>query len=112
MPLLRGLTVERRKILRLSIGTLLASTLGGPFSSMRAANSPDEDAAASVRYNNERRFLETQYGRIAFMDRGMGDVVLFLHGFPLSGFQWRGAIGRLSPHRRCLAPDLMGLGYT
>ena len=35
-----------------------------------------------------------------------------MHGFPLNGFQWRGAIDRLSAHRRCVAPDLMGLGYS
>ncbi|HEX3398404.1 MAG TPA: alpha/beta hydrolase [Steroidobacteraceae bacterium] len=37
---------------------------------------------------------------------------MFLHGYPLNGFQWRGALERLSVHRRCIAPDLMGLGYT
>jgi pimeloyl-ACP methyl ester carboxylesterase len=37
---------------------------------------------------------------------------LFLHGFPLNSFQWRGAIERLSPYRRCIAPDMLGLGYT
>jgi len=31
---------------------------------------------------------------------------------PLNGFQWRGALERLSPHRRWIAPDSMGLGYT
>jgi haloalkane dehalogenase len=44
--------------------------------------------------------------------RGAGPVALFLHGFPLSSFQWRGVIDRLSPYRRCLAPDSLGLGYT
>jgi pimeloyl-ACP methyl ester carboxylesterase len=39
-------------------------------------------------------------------------VVLFLHGFPLSSFQWRGCIDRLSGERRCVAPDWMGLGRT
>ncbi|HJU38572.1 MAG TPA: alpha/beta hydrolase, partial [Tahibacter sp.] len=41
-----------------------------------------------------------------------GDAALFLHGAPLNGYQWRGAIERLSAHRRCIAPDFMGLGYT
>lgn len=51
-------------------------------------------------------------GRIAYIDRGTGPAALFLHGFPLNNFQWRGAIDRLSVHRRCVAPDSMGLGYT
>ena len=42
----------------------------------------------------------------------VGQAALFLHGAPLNGFQWRGAIERLSAHRRCIAPDFMGLGYS
>jgi pimeloyl-ACP methyl ester carboxylesterase len=59
-----------------------------------------------------RRFVATPFGRIAYVERGSGPAALFLHGFPMNGFQWRGSLERLSPHRRCLAPDFMGLGYT
>ena len=59
-----------------------------------------------------RNFASLPQGRIAYIDRGRGPVVLFLHGFPLSSFQWRDAIPRLSAYRRCLAPDWMGLGQT
>jgi haloalkane dehalogenase len=76
------------------------------------ATESDADVAAARRYNRERRLLDTAFGRIAYIDRGKGDPVLLLHGFPLSSFQWRGVIDRLSDTRRCLAPDTMGLGYT
>lgn len=46
------------------------------------------------------------------VERGSGDAALFLHGIPLNGFQWRGVLERLSVHRRCIAPDFLGLGYT
>lgn len=59
-----------------------------------------------------RRFADTPFGRIAYAAQGTGPAALFLHGFPLNGFHWRGALERLSPHRRCIAPDFMGLGYT
>lgn len=59
-----------------------------------------------------RRFVRTDLGRIAYIERGAGPVALFLHGLPLNGFQWRGALERLWPHRRCVAPDFMGLGYS
>lgn len=59
-----------------------------------------------------RRFIETPYGRIAYVERGRGPTALFLHGLPLNGFHWRGSLERLSPHRRCIALDFMGLGYT
>lgn len=60
----------------------------------------------------ERRFAGTRFGRIAYVERGRGEAALFLHGLPLNGFQWRGALERLSAQRRCIAPDLLGLGYT
>jgi haloalkane dehalogenase len=59
-----------------------------------------------------RRFADTSFGRIAYVERGSGKAALFLHGFPLNGFEWRGAIERLSPYRRCIAADFMGLGYS
>jgi pimeloyl-ACP methyl ester carboxylesterase len=64
-------------------------------------------------FHASRRFAETRFGNIAYVERGTGDAAaLFLHGFPLNGFQWRGALDRLSPYRRCIAPDSLGLGYT
>ena len=77
-----------------------------------ARDSVAEDAAAGLRYATGRRFLDTPFGRIAYIDRGAGRPTLFLHGFPLNSFQWRGVIERLAGARRCLAPDLMGLGFT
>ena len=79
---------------------------------LTSAQESDADALAALRYNKERRFLDTSFGRIAYIDRGRGAPVLLLHGFPLSSFQWRGVIDRLSGTRHCLAPDTMGLGYT
>ena len=64
------------------------------------------------RYRQARRFVDLPCGRIACVERGAGKAALFLHGAPLNGFQWRGAIDRLAPYRRCIAPDFMGLGYS
>jgi haloalkane dehalogenase len=63
-------------------------------------------------FHAARRFLETRFGRIAYVERGTGPVALFLHGWPLNGFQWRGAMARLEGSRRCVAADFMGLGYS
>ncbi|MGC2492243.1 alpha/beta fold hydrolase [Candidatus Binatus sp.] len=37
---------------------------------------------------------------------------MFIHGFPVNGFAWRDVLDDLAPARRCIALDLMGLGYT
>ncbi len=67
---------------------------------------PGEFAAA-------RRWVDTAFGRIAYVERGKGpDAALFLHGVPLGGYHWRFQLAGLSDERRCIAPDLMGLGHT
>jgi haloalkane dehalogenase len=63
-------------------------------------------------YQCSRHFLQLPVGRIAFVEHGKGPVALFIHGYPLNSYQWRGALERLHPHRRCIAPDMMGLGYS
>ena len=64
------------------------------------------------RFRAARRYASLPFGRIAYVERGTGEAALFLHGAPLNSFQWRSAIDRLSPYRRCIAPDFMGLGYS
>ena len=63
-------------------------------------------------YTRSRRFAELSFGRIAYVEHGRGPAALFIHGYPLNGYQWRGALERLHGVRRCIAPDLMGLGYS
>jgi pimeloyl-ACP methyl ester carboxylesterase len=73
---------------------------------------PVHAADAGERFRRQRRFVDTRFGRIAVLEKGRGEAALFLHGFPLNAHQWRGAMERLAPHRRCIAPDFLGLGYT
>jgi len=63
-------------------------------------------------FHQQRQFLGTSFGRIAYVEQGSGPVTLFLHGLPLCGYQWRSVIEDLAPRRRCIALDEMGLGYT
>jgi len=63
-------------------------------------------------FHSTRQFTATPFGRIAHVERGAGLGALFVHGLPLCGFQWRETLDDLAPVRRCIAPDLMGLGYT
>jgi haloalkane dehalogenase len=87
----------------------LAACLPRNVVATAARNDLDLDAATFAAL---RRFAPTSFGDIAYVEAGEGDAALFLHGFPLNGFQWRGALARLSPYRRCIAPDFMALGHT
>ncbi len=106
--------MNRRQFLEVTAGALGAATLGACALDRRlhvpqAVPTSPIDAAA---FHAARRFAKTPMGRIAYVERGTGPAALFLHGYPLNGFQWRGALERLSKHRRCIAPDSMGLGYS
>jgi len=93
----------------IATGALTRCAARGATGSSVAATATPIDAAA---FHAARRFADTDFGRIAYVERGAGKAALFLHGFPLNGFQWRGALERLSAHRRCIAADFMGLGYS
>jgi pimeloyl-ACP methyl ester carboxylesterase len=63
-------------------------------------------------FDASRKFANLPISKVAYVERGRGIAALFVHGYPLNGFQWRGALERLQAHRRCIAPDVMGLGHT
>ena len=99
----------RRQFIGMAALAFAGASLPAQAKKAHASSARAMDAAA---FHAARRFATTPFGRIAYIDRGTGNVALFLHGFPLNSFQWRGAIDRLSDHRRCIAPDFLGLGYT
>ncbi|MEP6730956.1 MAG: alpha/beta hydrolase [bacterium] len=106
--------MDRRAFIEASVGVIASGTLAGCAArSSRASVQTMTTAPMDARaFHAARRFAELPSGRIAYVERGAGDVALFLHGYPLNGFQWRGALERLSPYRRCIAADFMGLGYS
>jgi pimeloyl-ACP methyl ester carboxylesterase len=59
-----------------------------------------------------RKMIDTPYGRVASYERGRGPAALFVHGYPLSAYHWRHQLEALSDIRRCIAVDLLGLGYS
>jgi pimeloyl-ACP methyl ester carboxylesterase len=63
-------------------------------------------------FHASRRFAAVKSGRIAYVERGEGPPALFVHGVPICGYHWRHVFDRVQHMRRCIAIDLMGLGYT
>jgi haloalkane dehalogenase len=60
-------------------------------------------------YRKYVRVLDTD---MAYVDVGTGDPIVFLHGVPTPSYLWRNIIPYLLPFGRCLAPDLVGMGYS
>lgn len=63
-------------------------------------------------FATHRRFVSTSLGRIATYEMGAGPTALFVHGYPLSAYHWRHQLAALAGRRRCVAIDLLGLGYS
>ncbi len=48
--------------------------------------------------------------QMAYVEEGVGDPIVFLHGNPSSSYEWRNVIPYLAGLGRCVAPDLIGMG--
>jgi haloalkane dehalogenase len=58
------------------------------------------------------RWYETAFGRIHYIDEGVGQPILFVHGNPTWSFLYRHVIRGLRDGYRCIALDLLGFGLS
>jgi haloalkane dehalogenase len=68
------------------------------------------DVLPGDRHHRER--VSVNGTEMSFVDVGEGDPVVFLHGNPTWSYLWRNVIPYLADRRRCLAPDLVGMGQS
>jgi len=57
-----------------------------------------------------KKFASVNGAKIAYVDEGAGQPVLFLHGNPTSSYLWRNIIPYVTGKYRAVAPDLIGMG--
>lgn len=100
-------SVQRRTVIAALATQGLLGACATPRGPDRSAGAPD---VAS--FHARRRFANTPSGRIAYVEQGSGPVLLFIHGVPLNGLHWRFVMAQMQDRRRCIALDLMGLGYS
>ena len=60
----------------------------------------------------ERRRLRVLDSHLVYVEVGVGDPIVLLHGNPTSSYLWRNVIPHLGGSGRCLAPDLIGMGRS
>jgi len=48
--------------------------------------------------------------KMAYVEMGAGDPIVFLHGNPTSSYLWRNVMPHAQNLGRCIAPDLRRLG--
>jgi haloalkane dehalogenase len=64
--------------------------------------------SADPRY--PRSFMDVFGDRMAYVEVGEGDPIVFLHGNPTSSYLWRNVMPHLEGAGRLIAPDLIGMG--
>lgn len=57
-----------------------------------------------------KQFKTVHGRRMAYVDEGQGDPIVFLHGNPTSSYLWRNVMPHLEGKGRLIAPDLIGMG--
>ena len=57
-----------------------------------------------------QQFATINGKRIAYLEAGVGDPIVLLHGNPTSSYLWRNVIPQLEGLGRVIAPDLIGQG--
>jgi pimeloyl-ACP methyl ester carboxylesterase len=50
--------------------------------------------------------------KLHYIDEGVGDILLFVHGTPSWSFDFRNVIKEMKQHYRCIAVDHMGFGLS
>ena len=58
----------------------------------------------------EKKTIEVRGRRMAYVEMGEGDPVVFQHGNPTSSYLWRNIMPHVAPVGRCIAIDLIGMG--
>jgi haloalkane dehalogenase len=57
-----------------------------------------------------KKYVDVLGRRLAYVEVGNGDPIVFQHGNPTSSYLWRNIMPGLATQGRCLALDLIGMG--
>ena len=58
----------------------------------------------------DKKFATINGRRMAHIDEGSGDAIVFQHGNPTSSYLWRNVMPHLAGLGRLIACDLIGMG--
>ena len=93
---------------------IAASTLGLALCLAPVFHASAEEGTKTAVSTEELRYeknFKTIHGkRMAYVEVGTGDPIVFLHGNPTSSFLWRNVMPHLEGRGRLIAPDLIGMG--
>lgn len=102
---------------------LVTAVIALTSSAVFAADTPSTDAnpyagfklppmKISSEFKYEHKFLEILGSKMAYVDTGEGDPIVFLHGQPTSSYLWRNIMPFVEGKGRIIAPDNIGFGKS
>jgi pimeloyl-ACP methyl ester carboxylesterase len=111
-----SLTFDRRSFLTSLLANFIVIRRKSPFFNLPHPPDITEETMANTLTVplTSHHYVEVDGVRIFYREAGPADapVVLLLHGFPTSSFQYRELIPLLADRYRVIAPDLPGFGFT
>ena len=98
--------------LLLCLSTLLTTQIApaqdsNPYAGFKV---PPQAIASETPYTHE--YVSILGSKIAYINVGKGDPILFLHGQPTSSYLWRNVMPHLEGQGRLIAPDNIGFGKS
>ena len=69
-------------------------------------DNPQQQTAISADFPFAVRHVQVHGARMAYVDEGSGDPIVFLHGNPTSSYLWRNVIPHVRSVGRCIAPSV------
>src|SRR6266542_5153148 len=104
--------MKRKRIMYIIVGIIVALGLLWTFAAIKAglfitdrhaaASNPHEESMEA--FSRNKKFIDVDSWRVAYIDEGSGEPVLLLHGGAVHSVEWRDAIRLLRPRYRVIAP--------
>jgi len=81
---------------------------------MHNADEPSapDNPAVDARLPYATQYVEVLGSRMAYIEHGAGEPVVFIHGNPTWSYLWRNVIPHVAADARCIAVDLIGMGRS
>jgi len=73
-------------------------------------NRIEEDDVPGAKPYGQLQYKQINGKRMAYIDEGQGDAIVFQHGNPTSSYLWRNVMPHLEGYGRLIACDLIGMG--
>jgi len=97
-------------IMALIIGLGLLTAGNPSFAEQADLHKDSLEISSKTKYTH--KYIDILGSKMAYIDVGAGDPILFLHGQPTSSYLWRNVMPHLEGQGRLIAPDNIGFGKS